>query len=241
MLCKLMEMKQAEGCGTVSRRMCCPEERTSECSPFVCVPKKIPSNTDVQVEVRPDGTKCGRIQLTSSADIGCPPGRDPCRPRPVCCPEIPTLCCPKFSVCCPEMPVCCPEVPICCPKLPLCCPKIPCCPKPVCCPKPPSCCPKIPVCCPPKQNRCCPMPVNNCPKKDNFFKKYVCENRPPPFVKRGPYLTDAGIPEDCARHIPDHRLIKYVACKSRHNGLQDECDPISEEALRTCCRSNRNY
>lgn len=57
----------------------------------------------------------------------------------------------------------------------------------------------------------------------------------PKWVKRGPYLTDAGVPEDCARNIPDERLIKYVATVSRHNGLQDHVDPISENALKSCC------
>jgi hypothetical protein len=39
----------------------------------------------------------------------------------------------------------------------------------------------------------------------------------------------------CARNIPEARLIKYNACITRRDGMQDKCDALSRKALKKCC------
>ncbi|XP_011500350.1 PREDICTED: uncharacterized protein LOC105364177 [Ceratosolen solmsi marchali] len=40
----------------------------------------------------------------------------------------------------------------------------------------------------------------------------------------------------CARNIPEARLIKYNACITRKDGMQDNCDPLTRRALKKCYR-----
>lgn len=45
--------------------------------------------------------------------------------------------------------------------------------------------------------------------------------------------------ENCPRNIPEARLNKYSACISRKNGLQDKCDAVSQNALKSCSKSTK--
>lgn len=47
---------------------------------------------------------------------------------------------------------------------------------------------------------------------------------------------NSGLREDCPKNIPEARLNKYSACTSRRNGLQDKCDAVSRNALRSCSK-----
>ena len=43
--------------------------------------------------------------------------------------------------------------------------------------------------------------------------------------------------KNCPANIPEERLNKYDTCINRRNGLQDKCDAVSKNALKSCRKS----